>query len=59
MDTDIKFGKQSKFHTLLVFTGAHKKEDMMKMMSSNSIEHQKGVPEFYTESVADIAKYLE
>ena len=52
LNTDIKFGNQMHWSTLLVLTGCHKRRDI-------DYEDKGAVPDFVTESFADLIRILD
>ena len=64
MNTDVLFGKNNQFQTLLVETGVHKIHDIKKVFEElqdrteyQDLENQ--IPDFITESLTDLLQYLD
>lgn len=58
-NTDILFGKNCGFKTLLVETGIHKEEDVRGWIKSGDEEELKLVPDYILPSLTDLLKYME
>lgn len=57
-NTDILFGKNCGFKTLLVETGIHKEADVRQWQKSEDEEERKLVPDFILSSITDLLQYL-
>lgn len=57
-NTDILMGNKCFFKTLLVLSGVHSLEDVHKYESSSSENDLLSVPQYYTNSIADLSSYL-
>lgn len=57
-NTDILFGKNCGFKTLLVETGIHKESDVRGWLKSDDPEERKLVPDFILPSLTDLLQYL-
>lgn len=57
MNTDMLFGENNGFQTLLVETGVHNIHDVQKMLKQ--MEFQDQIPDFITEGVTDLLEYLD
>lgn len=57
-NTDILFGKNCGFKTLLVETGIHKESDVRGWQKSDDEEEKKLVPDFILPSLTDLLPYL-
>lgn len=58
-NTDILFGRNCGFKTLLVETGIHKEGDVRQWQQSEDEEERKLVPDFILASLTDLLKYLD
>lgn len=58
-NTDILFGKNCGFQTLLVETGIHTEADVRGWQKSEDAEEQKLVPDFILPSLTDLLPYLD
>lgn len=58
-NTDILFGKNCGFQTLMVETGIHKESDVRAWQQSEDPEERKLVPDFILSSLTDILPYLD
>ena len=60
LNTDIEFGKNSELAaTVMVLTGVSTLEEARKYQSSNSLAHQKMVPDHYVHSLGDLKPLIE
>ena len=64
MNTDVLFGKNNQFQTLMVETGVHKMHDIMKISialqtGAENQDLQYQIPDFITESLTDLLEYLD
>lgn len=57
-NTDILFGKNCGFQTLLVETGIHKESDVRAWQKSGDSEQQKLVPDYILPSLTDLLQYM-
>lgn len=58
-NTDILFGKNCGFKTLMVETGIHKESDVRKWQQSEDAEERRLVPDFILSSLADLLQYFD
>lgn len=58
-NTDILFGRNCGFKTLLVETGIHKESDVRQWQQSEDEEEKKLVPDFILKSLTDLLPYLD
>lgn len=57
-DTDILFGKNCGFKTLLVLSGCTKLEEVEKWQSSDNEDDKKLVPDFYVDTLGDLLPFV-
>lgn len=57
-NTDILFGKNCGFKTLLVETGIHTEADVRKWQQSEDEEERRQIPDFILPSLTDLLQYL-
>lgn len=58
-NTDILFGKNCGFKTLLVETGIHKESDVRKWQESQEVEERRLVPDYILSSLTDLLQYFD
>lgn len=58
-NTDILFGKNCGFKTLLVETGIHNEADVRQWQNSDDEDLKRQVPDFILSSLTDLLKYME
>ncbi|XP_063709196.1 glycerol-3-phosphate phosphatase-like [Culicoides brevitarsis] len=58
-NTDILFGKNCNFQTLMVESGIHNRNDLEEFMSSDDEEIQRQVPDFYCKSLGSLLPFLK
>ncbi|XP_013401421.1 glycerol-3-phosphate phosphatase [Lingula anatina] len=58
LNTDIMWANNCGLHSIMVLTGIATLEEAQHLMTSNSIEHQKQIPEFYLDKIGDLEEFL-
>lgn len=59
LHTDIQFGNSSGFQTLLVETGAHKREDVNEYLKNGRVEDEDLIPNIIIPKLSDLLPYLK
>ena len=60
LETDIELvGNHGLAASLFVLTGASTLQDVEQCRASNSIQHQKQIPDYYLPTLSDLADLLE
>lgn len=57
-NTDIVFGKNCGFKTMLVETGVHNRNDVKSWIASNKSEDKILIPDMVVSSLAELLQYL-